>query len=442
MSTAAPGWLVLDLVPLATAVLAGLVCALPGNFLLLRRQSLLGDSIAHAVLPGLVVGLLATGGLAAPAMFAGAAAAALLAVLLIELLRRVCAVDPQAAMGVVFSVFFAAGIVLLEVAAVRRVDLDPECVLHGTLERLFWIPPATAAEWFSPAALATLPRPFVVLAIVAAALAALLACFFKIVALAAFDPAFARTAGWRPGLVNTLLSGAVAAAVVASFEAVGAILVVAMLIVPAAAARMLTDRLKTQVLASAAIAVLGSIVGYWAGAILPESLWGHSLSAAGSIVVVLGLLLGAAVLLAPEHGVLVRVRRRRAMAVRIAAEDLLGWFYRVEERLRRDRIDRPIEPALAPALRRRAEALGGRLGWWQGSEDAWRLTETGRRAGRRIIRSHRLWERYLVEDLGLRPDHVHDTAMVLEHLRGIEGEADLAEGDPALDPQGRPIPGE
>lgn len=442
MIAAAPAWATLDLVPLSAAVLAGLVCALPGNFLLLRRQSLLGDSIAHAVLPGLVVGLLASGGLAAPAMFAGAAAAALLAVLAIELLRRACGMDPQAAMGTVFSLFFASGIVLLELAAVRRVDLDPECVLHGALESLLWVPPAAGSEWYSPSTLATLPRPFVVLVAAAAAVAGLMLAFFKVLALAAFDPEFARTAGWRPGLVNLLLSAAVAVAVVASFEAVGAILVVAMLIVPAAAARMLTDRLKTQVLASAGIAVVAAAVGYWAGAILPESLWGHSLSAAGSIAVVLGGMLGVAILAAPEHGLLARAARRRAAAARVAAEDLLGWLYRVEERLRRDRLDRPLEPAISPAVRRRAEALGRRLGWWQRLDGTVGLTDAGRREGRRIIRSHRLWERYLVEDLGLRPDHVHDTAMVLEHLRGIEGEAELDPGSAATDPQGRPIPGE
>lgn len=438
--SAAPSWVVLDLVPLATAVLASLACALPGNFLVLRKQSLLGDSIAHAVLPGLVAGLLLSGGLSAPAMFAGAAIAAIAAVAAIEILRRVGEMDPQAAMGTVFSVFFAGGVILLELAAARRVDLDPDCVLHGTLESLFWIPPeAGASPW---AILASLPRPLLTLLATTAAIGGLLAAFFKIVALAAFDPAFARTAGWRPGLVNLLLSAAVAAAVVASFEAVGAILVVAMLVVPASIARMFTDRLHASVLLSGAAAVAAAVLGYLGGAVLPERLGGDSLSAAGSIAVVLGLMLAAAIAAAPRHGVVSRWWRRRRLAVEIAAEDLLGWLYRVDELLRRARRDRPAPPMLARGVRDRAIERGRRRGWWQGGGDRLVLTEAGRQEGRRIIRSHRLWERYLVEDLGLRPDHVHDTAMVLEHLRGIEGEAALGRGGSRTDPQGRPIPGE
>jgi manganese/zinc/iron transport system permease protein len=438
--TTASSWIVLDLVPLATATLASLACALPGSFLVLRKQSLLGDSIAHAVLPGLVAGLLLSGGLSPPAMFAGAAIAAIAAVGAIELLRRVGDMDPQAAMGTVFSVFFAGGVILLELAAARRVPLDPDCVLHGTLESLFWIPPEAGASPLE--ILASLPLPLLTLLATAGAIGLLLAAFFKVVALAAFDTEFARTAGWRPGLVNLLLSAAVAAAVVASFEAVGAILVVAMLVVPASVARMFTDRLRPQVLLSAAVAAAAAVLGYLGGAVLPEALGGDSLSAAGSIAVVLGGMLAGAIVVAPRHGLVSRWWRRRTLAAEIAAEDLLGWLYRVDELLRRARRDRPLPPAISRGVRGRALARGRRLGWWQGDGNALTLTESGRDAGRRIIRSHRLWERYLVEDLGLRPDHVHDTAMVLEHLRGIEGESTLASGDSRTDPQGRPIPGE
>ena len=428
-------FLTLDLVPIATASLAAVACAVPGTFLLLRREGLLGDSIAHAVLPGLVIGLLLSGGLAGGAMFAGAAASALLAVGAIAWLRQ-GGVEPQAAMGATFTAFLAAGILLLEGSGARAVDLDPDCVISGSLESLFWIPPVDR-PLLSLESLAALPRAFLVLLVVALLVVLAAAALFKELRAATFDPEFMQVAGRRPALVHAGLSTATAAAVVASFEAVGTVLVVALLVVPAAAARLLTDRLATQVVLAAAIGVLGAVGGHLLGAVLPEALGGESLSSAGSMATLLGAMLALAALVAPEHGILVRLRRRRQVAVQTAAEDLLGWRWRVEELARRARRDRPEPPSLDPGLGRAAEAHGARRGWWSAGEGA--LTPLGLEEGRRLVRSHRLWERYLVEDLGLRADHVHDTAMVLEHLRSLG----IEPPDPAgasLDPQGRPIP--
>src|SRR3546814_19522935 len=132
MSTAE--FLQLDFPAVATATLAAVCCALLGNFLVLRRQSLMGDAISHAVLPGIVVGFVVAGTRSPLPMIVGATAAAVLAAVLIELVRRLGRIEAGASMGVVFTVMFAFGVLLLEQAAARSVDLDADCVLYGSSE--------------------------------------------------------------------------------------------------------------------------------------------------------------------------------------------------------------------------------------------------------------------------------------------------------------------
>jgi len=127
-----------DLFPLAAGVLAALGCGLLGNFLVLRRLSLMGDAISHSVLPGLVIAFLVTSSRGSLAMFIGATVAGLATVVLVEAVKRLGRVESGAAMGVVFSVLFALGVLLIEVASARGVDLDADCVLHGQLETLVW----------------------------------------------------------------------------------------------------------------------------------------------------------------------------------------------------------------------------------------------------------------------------------------------------------------
>ena len=177
-----------DLPPLLTATLAAISCALLGNFLVLRRQSLMGDAISHAVLPGLVAAFLIAGTRSTWPMFIGAAAAGVATVVLVELVRRLGRVEPGAAMGVVFSIMFALGVVLLEQAAARHVDLDADCVLYGQLETIFWFPPGTWSEFLSMSTLAQVPRQPATLAAVTVLTVLLVTLLFKELRLAAFDP--------------------------------------------------------------------------------------------------------------------------------------------------------------------------------------------------------------------------------------------------------------
>ncbi|MBL0921722.1 MAG: metal ABC transporter permease [Phycisphaerales bacterium] len=440
MSPALHEFVSIDLPAMSAAVLASAVCALLGSFLVLRRQSLVGDAISHAVLPGLVVGFLLSGSRAAAPMFLGAGVAALIAVALIGAVRRFGRVEPGAAMGVVFSIMFALGVVLLEQAAARQVDLDADCVLHGQLETIFWLPPATWAEFWSWGTLREVPRQVVVLGATFVACAALVGAFFKELRIVTFDPGLASSLGLRSGWVQAGLMAMVAAATVASFEAVGSILVIAMLICPAATARMLTDRLMSQVLVSVAVGVGSGVVGYLLAAhAAPRLGLPGAVNAAGSITVVSGALLVGACLGAPRHGVAARALRRARLGARIAREDALAALYRLEERstgATQNAVAALVGPGVNAARALRL-AVGAGLAEKRGA--AIRLTSRGRDEARRIVRSHRLWESYLVEEVGLKPDHVHDTAMRLEHL-GDERDRIMPRSDRSADPHDRPIP--
>lgn len=277
-------FLILDLAPLLASVLAACACALVGNFLVLRRQALMGDAIAHAVLPGIAAAYIITRSREPLPILLGAAGAGLVTVALVAIIRALGKVERGASMGVAFTTLFALGVVMIEHIP-PTIDLDADCVLHGNLEALLWFPP----EHLSLSALATLPRQVHTLAAVMVLVLAFTLAFYKELRLTSFDPALAASLGFRPGLVNTLLMTVAAAAVVASFEAVGSILVVAMLICPPACARMLTDRLRTQLLLSQLIAFLTATSGYLVATRVPplfaEDL---TLNAAGMIATVSG----------------------------------------------------------------------------------------------------------------------------------------------------------
>ncbi|QYU70612.1 metal ABC transporter permease [Leptolyngbya sp. 15MV] len=354
-----------------------------------------------------------------------------------EVVRRLARLEAGAAMGVVFSAMFALGVVLIERAAVRGVDLDPDCVLNGQLERVFWFPPAEWGAMLSLSTIAELPRELVTLAVVYALAVAAVGVFYKELRLVCFDPALASSLGLPADAVRIALLAGVAAAVVASFEVVGSILVIAMLVCPPAAARMLTDRLGPQILVSQVVALATGVTGYTLAAHGPRWIGvGESINAAGMMAVVGGAAMAGAILLAPKHGVLARARRRRRVVLDTAAEDLLADLYRAGEP------GHPIasgppptagDAVLSAALARREITLD--------TTGAPRLTDRGRERAERLVRAHRLWESYLVWRAGLRPDHVHDRAMELEHITDEELARRVASEAPArTDPHGKPIP--
>lgn len=293
----------LSLTPILIGVFAAIACALPGNFLVLRRQALIGDAISHVVLPGIVVAFLITGTVAAWPMMIGAAVAALLAVALIEAIRRLGGIEPGAAMGVVFTTMFAGGVLLLERSDTSSVHLDVEHALMGNLESLIWL---DAFGWHSlldPVALAGLPPELMRIFLTLLGVIAFVWLLWRPLKISTFDEGFARVMGMPTNLIGLSLVGVSALAAVAAFDAVGSIIVIAMFICPPAAARLMTNRLGAQVGWSVAFAALSAVLGYVLAGYGPLWLGARdSVSAAGMIATVSGIILGLAALFGPARG--------------------------------------------------------------------------------------------------------------------------------------------
>jgi len=291
-----------SLAPILIGVLASIACALPGNFLVLRKQALIGDAISHVVLPGVVAAFLITGTTNATPMLLGAAAAAVIAVILIETIKRLGRIEPGAAMGVTFSSLFACGVLVLEQSDTSKVHLDVEHALMGNLESLIWLEANGWTSLFDPQALAALPDELGRLAFVCIGVIVLLVLFWRLLKLSTFDESFAQAIGMPTAIIGFSLVMVSAVAAVAAFDAVGSIIVIAMFICPPAAARLMTNRLHIQVWWSVAFAVLSAFWGYIFAGYGP--LWfgsQNAVSAAGMIAATSGLVLALACLFGPHR---------------------------------------------------------------------------------------------------------------------------------------------
>ena len=291
-----------SLIPLVIGCLAAVACALPGNFLVLRRQALIGDAISHVVLPGIVVAFLLTGTISSMPMLLGSAGAALVSVGLIEVIRRFGRIEPGAAMGVTFTTMFAAGVLLLEQSDTSGVHLDVEHALYGNLESLIWLDATGWASLLDPAALAGLPPELFRIGAVTIAMIVGLVLFWRPLAISTFDEGFAGTLGLPIRAIGLGLVIAAAIAAVAAFDAVGSIIVIAMFLCPPAAARLMTNRLGIQVLWSVGFAIASAILGFVLAGYGPLWLGGeNAVSAAGMIGTVSGIILAAAAIFGPAR---------------------------------------------------------------------------------------------------------------------------------------------
>jgi manganese/zinc/iron transport system permease protein len=435
-------WLPLDTWIVLVAATAGMACALPGTFLVLRKMSMMGDAISHAVLPGLAAAFLITGSRASVSMLAGAAVVGVLTALLTEWIHTRGKVDESASMGVVFTFLFAVGLILL-VRAADHVDLDPGCVLYGAIEAT----PLNRVEFLG----LEIPQAALVVGAVLFLNLLFVITLYKELKISTFDPALATTLGIHARLMHYLLMTLVAVTTVAAFESVGSILVIAMLIVPAATAHLFCDRLWTLIVAACVFAVVSAVLGHLGAILVPGWLGyeGISTSTAGMMAVTAGLLFALALVSAPRHGLVSRVWVRTALALRIAREDVLGHLYRFEEsavQLAKVRAASDVE------LRRRLHAgsLLYRFVIWQlrrsgrvlRTSRGYRLTERGRETAAQLVRAHRLWETYFDSVAQLPHGHLHGPAEELEHFTDEFLGERLAEsiGHPGRDPHGSPIP--
>ncbi|MBU6276948.1 MAG: metal ABC transporter permease [Planctomycetes bacterium] len=406
---------------IATAMAVAAPCALVGTLLVARRLSLLGDAIAHAVLPGIVIAVLAGGRPGGWLTMIGAVAAAIVtASIATAVASNSVGVGEDAATGVGFTTMFALGVILVSVAA-SRVDLDTACVLYGELE--------LSAFDTVPVAGLEIPRGFITGCLLFAGVGLALCLSWKEQVLAAFDPAAARALGLPVAGLSVALLVGTALTTVAGFDAVGGVLVVTMLVAPAAAAELLVSRLHHVAAVAVAIGMAAGAIGYLAA-------WRLDTGAAGMIAVVLGAVYAVAALVAPEHGILARALGAVALRWRVAREDFLAAAWRAAEG---GTATVPRGWAAWPVAR--WLAAEGAVGW---TPTGWRLTPTGRARAETIVRSHRLWEAWLGRNVDLPLDHLHPPAEWVEHHIGSAVRAILAAevGDSVADPHGRSIPPE
>jgi manganese/zinc/iron transport system permease protein len=425
MTTPGEGWILL------TGVLATVSCALLGTFLVLRKMSLLGDALSHAVLPGIVIAFLVSGSRDVVPMFAGAAVFGVLATILIETFHRRWHVQEDAAIGIVFTALFALGVVLVS-AYTGHVDLDQECVLYGEIAYTPW------DIWtFGDRVMG--PRPVWVLGTAFILSVGFIVLLYKELQISSFDPAMAVSVGINATLMHYALMTMVSVTTVAAFESVGAILVVAMFIVPGAAAYLWSDRLLTILWLAAGFAVISAIGGY-----ALASVWNSSI--AGAMVTTVGLVFLFSVLASPSQGLLGKALIRSRLAVKVAQDHLLLGLIRQSERdsfvgILRQEVPRLVGagPWVSRSAMRRLS--GGGLVRDEGDRVV--LTAAGERSANRLLRSHRLWESYL-SNLGLPQDHTHVPADLLEHFidEGLREEIDSELSQADVDPQGKPIPRE
>lgn len=283
--------------------LVAVSCSQVGCFLILRRLGMLGDAISHAVLPGIVIAFMFTGSRNILPMMIGAGAMGILTAFLTDVLHRWGKLQSDASMGVTFTWLFAIGVILVT-KYTEHVDLDVGCVLYG--EILY--APLDIISWGGNN---LGPRAVWLLGFMALANLVFILLGYKQLKVCAFDPALASALGINVVLWHYLLMGFVSATTVASFESVGAILVVAMLIVPPNTAYLITDRLSTMLVLSAVIGVMCAVGGYMLATWIQGSV-------AGAMAVVSGALFIVTAIFSPRHGVLSKYISQR----RIGAETL------------------------------------------------------------------------------------------------------------------------
>lgn len=237
------------------AVVTALACSLPGVFVVLRKNSMLVDAISHAVLPGIVVGYFFTHSLDSPLLIVGAALAGLVVVLGSEWLGRTGLLTGDAPQGLIFPALFSAGVILVTLNF-ANVHLDTHAVLVGDLNLAAWDQLMIGGVSWGPVYL------YVMLAVLLVNLA-FLGIFYPKLKVTTFDAQFATSLGIRSGLLNTAFMFLVSVTVTAAFNAAGAILVIALVVVPPATAYLLSNRLPVMIALTAAIAVVGALAGFW-----------------------------------------------------------------------------------------------------------------------------------------------------------------------------------
>lgn len=410
---------------LVGSMLLGVCCGLMGAFLVVRKLALMGDALSHAVLPGVGLGFLWSMTKDPVAIFIGATLAGLLGAGTVQLIRNTTKHKEDAALGFVLASFFGAGICLF-----TMIQNLPEGNKSGLDKFMFGQAAALGRE------------DVLLLAVVAVLVAGTVSFFYKEYALTSFDAGFARSLGLPVQAFHYSLMLLLAFAIVSSLQAVGVVLVSAMLVIPAAAAFLLTDRLGVMLLLSAVFGLCAGAVGSF------FSFVGRNLPTGPFMVLAAAAVFAAALFFGPRHGILARWWRHRSRSARIRRENTLKAIYHVleKEEFRGETI------AVSELAERRKETLeeAGRqlsdlqkagLATWSGETVS--LTPSGWQRACEIVRNHRLWELYLTNAAQIAADHVHEDAEIIEHVLGEEIVRKLEKrlNYARRDPHGKLIPG-
>lgn len=408
----------------AGSMLLGAAAGGLGSFVYLQKRSLLGDALSHAALPGVALAFLVVGRKEFLALVIGAAVTAWLGSLSVNAIVRKTKLKLDAALGIVLSVFFGIGIVLL--THIQKTGSGTQAGLDKFL--------------FGQAA-AMGKGDVMILAIVALCLLIVVTIGYNRFKIISFDYGFAASMGMRVGWLEFLLTTMIVFAVTIGLQAVGVVLMAAMLITPAAAARQWTDRLWLMIIIAAFFGIISGLMGAYISFLAPRFPTGPWM------VVVVSTIFGLSLLFVPRRGLVSVMLRRRKARRKMTDENLLKALFKTGQQRGELSSYYPVSEILQMwSFGKKEMAMSlGRLsdrGLLQRQAEMFRMTNEGVAAGARITRLHRLWEVYLSRFLELPGDHVHRDAEDMEHIITPEMEQQLDKllGHPAHDPHHREIP--
>ncbi|WP_299114001.1 metal ABC transporter permease [uncultured Winogradskyella sp.] len=285
------------------ASLVAVACAIPGTFLVLRKMAMISDAISHSILPGIVVGFFITHDLNSPLLIVLAALTGIITVVLVEYIQKTGLVKEDTAIGLVFPALFSIGVIMIAKNA-NDVHLDVDAVLLGELAFAPFDRLIIAGTDVGPKALWIIGMILIITL-------TLLIAFFKELKVSTFDKGLATSLGFSPAIIHYGLMSVSSVTTVGAFDAVGAILVVALMIAPAAAAYLLTKNLKKMLVLSVVFGIFSAVFGYWVAHWLDASI-------AGSITTVLGLLFLAVYLFAPNKGIIAVLYREKQQQAEVS----------------------------------------------------------------------------------------------------------------------------
>jgi manganese/zinc/iron transport system permease protein len=402
-------------------ILLGIGSAYVGTYSFLDKKALLGDAISHAVLPGICLGFILAGTKNPVYIVSGAFFSGALATFLTSWLRKNTRLSEDAIIASILSIFFGFGIVLLTVI---QKSGNPE--MAGLNQFIFGN------------AIAILEEDLWVYGGLAVFIILSLSIFQKEFSLLVFNAEYGRAIGYPMGLIRLIFNVLMILSVVIGIQAIGVVLMAALLITPGAAARFWTDKLGNLVILAGIFSAVSGVMGTYISFILPQMPTGPW------VVVFLSFLALISFLFAPKRGVLSRYISRRKYLKKTHIDHLLKAFYRALEAGKKNMTIEEIYEAYPFQKRESDQSIDNLIsnGLIIKNQSIISLTPKGKSESKRIVRLHRLWELYLNEYMNIAPDHVHDSAEKLEHILTPELE-ELLENRlnyPKLDPHQETIP--